>query len=87
MEPVSSDINEVCFKEGQDISNTHEKPRESQGFTERCRCGKRGVMHTNVEYLSCGKVEALGYLQLLNMRCDERNVVTEGVSTRVLQHY
>ena len=87
MKPVRLDINEVCFKEGQDISNTHEKSRESHGFTERCRFGRRGVMHTNFEYLSCGEVETLGYLRLSNMRYDERTVVTEGISTRVLQRY
>ena len=32
-------------------------------------------MHTNVEYLSCGEVQALGYFQLSDMRCDDRNVV------------
>ena len=35
-------------------------------------------MQTNIEYLSCGKVEALGYFQLSDMRYDDRNVVTEG---------
>ena len=44
-------------------------------------------MHTNVEYLSCGKVEALGYFQLSDMGYDDRNVVTERVSTTVLQLY
>ena len=44
-------------------------------------------MHTNVEYLSCGEVEALGYFQLLGMRYDNRNMVTERVSTTVLQLY
>ena len=41
-------------------------------------------MHTNVEYLSCGEVEALGYFQLSDMRYDDRNV-TKIVSTTVLQ--
>ena len=36
-------------------------------------------------YLSCGEVEALGYFQLLDMRYDDRSVVTERVSTTVLQ--
>ena len=45
-------------------------------------------MPTSVRYLSCGEVEALGYFQLsLNMRCDDRNLVTERVSTTVLQLY
>ena len=41
-------------------------------------------MHTNVEYLSCGEVKALGYFQLLDMRYDDRNVVTGRVNTTVL---
>ena len=41
-------------------------------------------MHTNVEYLSCGEVEALGYFQLLDMRHDDRNMVTERVSPETL---
>ena len=44
-------------------------------------------MHTNVEYLSCGEVEALGYFQLLEMRYNDRNVVTARVSTIVVQLY
>ena len=44
-------------------------------------------MHTNVEYLSCGEVEALGYFQLLDMRYDDRNLVTKSVRTTVLQLY
>ena len=32
-EPVSLDVNEVCFEE-QDIPNTREKPRKSQSVTE-----------------------------------------------------
>ena len=71
-EPGSFDVNEVYFEEEQDIPNTREKSRKSQSVTERCRCGKWGVMHTNVEYLSCGEVEALGYFQLLHMRYDDR---------------
>ena len=42
-------------------------------------------MDTNVEYLSCGKVETLGYFQLLDMRYSDRNVVTERASTTFLQ--
>ena len=45
------------------------------------------VVHTNVWYLSSGKVEALGYFQLTDMRCDDRNMVTERVSTTALQFY
>ena len=45
-----------------------EKSRRSKSATEWCRCGKCGVMHTNVESLSCREIEALGYFQLLNMR-------------------
>ena len=44
-------------------------------------------MHTNVEYLSCGEVEAFGHFQLSYIRYDDRNVVTERVSTTVLQLY
>ena len=44
-------------------------------------------MPTNVGYFSCDEVGALGYFQLSNMRYDDRNVVTEGVSTTVLQLY
>ena len=44
-------------------------------------------MHTNVEYLSCGEVEAWGYFHLSDMRFDDRNVVTERVSTTVLKLY
>ena len=86
-EPVSLDVNEVCFEEEQDIPNMREKSRKSQSVTECCRCGKWGVVHTNVEYLSSDKVEALGYFQLLDMRYDDRNVVTKRVSTKVLQFY
>ena len=39
-EPVSLVVNEVCFKEEQDIPNTREKSRKSQSVTERCRCEK-----------------------------------------------
>ena len=42
-------------------------------------------MHTNVEYLSRGKVKALGYFQLLGMKYDDRNVFTERFSTTVLK--
>ena len=44
-------------------------------------------MHTNVEYLSCGKVEALRYFQLSDMRYGDRNAGTERVSVTVLQLY
>ena len=44
-------------------------------------------MHANVEYLSCGEVEALGYFQLSDMRYDQRNMVTEWVSATLLQLY
>ena len=39
-EPVSLDLNEVCFEEEQDIPNASEKSRKSQIVTEWCRCGK-----------------------------------------------
>ena len=46
--------------------------------------GMRHIMHTNVEYLSCCRVQALGYFQLSDMRYDDRNVVTEKSITTVL---
>ena len=52
----------------------------------RCNAHKC-VMHTNVKYLSCLKVEALRYFQLLDMRYNDRNMVTERVSITVLQLY
>ena len=84
-EPVSLDVNKVCFDEEQDIPNTCEKSRKNQSITEWCRCEKCGVMDTNVECSSCGEVEALRYFQLLDMRYDHRNAVTERVSATVLQ--
>ena len=33
-EPVSLDVNEICFEDEQDIPNTREKSRKSQSFTE-----------------------------------------------------
>ena len=81
---VNLDVNEVCLKEEQDIPNTSKKSRKSQTITEWCRCGKYSAMHKNVEYLSSSKVEALEYFQLLDMRYDDRNVVTKRVSTIVL---
>ena len=41
----------------------------------------------NIVYLSCGEVEVLGYFQLSDMRQDDRNVITEKVSTTALQLY
>ena len=32
-------------------------------------------MYTNVEYLSCGEVEALGYIQLLGMRLSDMRLL------------
>ena len=58
-----------------------------ESVTEWCRCGKWDVMHTNVEYLSWDKVEALEYFQLSDMRYNDKNVVIERVSTTVLQLY
>ena len=81
-------LSEVCFEEKQNIPNTREKSRRSLTVTEWCRSGKWDVMHTNVEYLSCGEVEALGYLfQLSDMTYDDGNMVTERFSTAVLQPY
>ena len=39
-EPLSLDVNEVCFQEEQDIHNTHEKSKNIQSFTQWCRSGK-----------------------------------------------
>ena len=47
-------------------------------------CGRWDAIHTNVEYLSCGEVETLWYFQLSDMRYDDRNMITEWVSTTVL---
>ena len=66
-EPVGLDLNKVCFDEERDIPNTREKSRKSRRVTEWCRCGKCGVMDTNVECLSCGEVETLGSFQLSDM--------------------
>ena len=86
-EPVSLDVNEVCFEEEQDIPNTREKSRKILSVKGWCRCGRWHVMHTNVEYLTYGEVEALGYFQLSDMRYDDRSVVTGRVSTTFLQLY
>ena len=56
-------------------------------FEEEQDIPNRRVMHTNVKYLSCVEVEASGHFQLSDMRYDDRNVVTERVSTTVLQLY
>ena len=55
----------------QDIQNTREKSRKCQDFTEWRRCGTWEVMHTNVEYLNWGKVEAFRYFQFLDIRYDD----------------
>ena len=39
-EPVSLDVNEVCFEGEHDIPNTREKSRKIQGITEWCTSGK-----------------------------------------------
>ena len=39
-EPVSLDVNEVCFEEEQDIPNRWEKSRKRQSVTEWCSCVK-----------------------------------------------
>ena len=84
---MSLDVNKICLDQEQDIPNSREKSRKSQSVTEWCRCGKCGVIDTNVECLNYGKVEALGYFQLLDMRYDDRNAVTGRVSTIVAQLY
>ena len=64
-----------------------EKSRKSQGVTEWCRCEKYEVMDTNLECLSFGGMEALGYILLSDMRPVDRNAVTERVSITVLRLY
>ena len=64
-----------------------ETSRRSKRVNEWCRCGKCGVMHINVECLNYHDSEALRYFQLFNMRYNDRNAVTEEVSTTVLQLY
>ena len=86
-EPLGLDVNKVCFDEEPDILNTREKSSKSQSVTEWCKCCKWDLIHTNVEYLSCGEVEALGYFQLSDIRYNNRNVVTKWVRTTVLQFY
>ena len=54
-EPVRLNVNEDFFEEEQDIPNSREKSMILKN-TEWFRCGKWGVMHTTVEYLSCDKV-------------------------------
>ena len=44
-------------------------------------------MQMNVEYLSCGKVEALGYFEISHMKYNDRKVVTKRVGTSVLKIY
>ena len=54
---------------------------------EKVKVLLNGVAVGNVGYMSYGKVEALGYFWLSEMRYGDRNVVTERVSTTVLQLY
>ena len=70
---MSLNVMGLCFVEEQDILNTREKLRKSRTATECCRCGK-----------SWGEVKALPYLQLSVIRYDDRNAVTERVSSTVL---
>ena len=39
-EPVSLDVNEVCFEEEQDIPNAREKSRKILSVKGWCRCGR-----------------------------------------------
>ena len=48
-EPVSLDVNKVCFEEEQDIPNMHEKWRKNQSITEWCRCEKCGDTEPVIE--------------------------------------
>ena len=56
-EPMSFDVQEVCFDEEQNILDTREKSRKSQSVTEWCRCGKCRVMDKNIKCLSCVEIE------------------------------
>ena len=59
-EPVSLDIDQVCFDKEQGIPNSRERSRKMKSVTEWCRCGKCGVIGTNIECLSCAtKVKSL----------------------------
>ena len=42
---------------------------KSQSVIDWCRCGKSGIMHKNVEYLSCSEVE-VGILSIIG--CEAR---------------
>ena len=50
-----------ALHEEHDFANKHEKSRKNQTISEWCKCGKCGVMDTNVECLNCHKVEDLKY--------------------------
>ena len=77
---VSSDVNKVCFEEEQDISNTREKLKKKvQALLNGVDVGNEALMHS--------EVEALGYVQLSDMKYDDRNVVNQRVSTTALQLY
>ena len=62
-EPVNLDVTKSYFEVEQDIPNTREKSRKVQAILNGVDVRKCGIMHTNLEYLSCGEVEALGYFQ------------------------
>ena len=64
-------MNEVSTDEEQVVPNTCEKLRKSQSVTEGCKCGKCGVMETDIECLSCSEVKTLGCFQLPDMRYDD----------------
>ena len=83
---IVQDIEYRLCKNDQYRILSREKSRKSQSVGERCRCGKWRVMHRNIEYLSCSKVEVLGYFQLSDM-IGWYNVVTERFRTTVLQLY
>ena len=84
-EQVSLYVNEVCFYEEQDISNTRQKSRKSQSGTEWFKWENK--WSNGHKCLSYGEVEVLGQFQLLDMRQNDRNEVNKTVSTTVLQLY
>ena len=57
-ETESFDVKEIYFHQ---ISQTRMKSKKNQSVTKWCRCGKYGVMDTNVKRLCYLEVGALEY--------------------------
>ena len=62
-----------------DIPNKHEKSTKNQSITEWYIYGKCRAMGKNVESLYCHQVEAVEYIELLSMRYNDTNLVTQRV--------